>query len=322
MSSEVYPGAVRGLTYGVVKAPGTGTIKQAATSGYSVRVGQYQNPMWKWTLLYEYLKNDTPNPTLPLGPNCTDYQQWIGFFLARGGQLDDFLFTDISDINGGLPQTPNICYVGPALLQTPWTPLAKVSVGFGILDPTNHWQQVTAVGSAGYGLTLHFPPTWNDSGGTTSDGSGSTSITWTDKGLMPGSGFPNLTAQLQLVTDGTDWYSPIQRSWGGLFNEDVTDLNGSIAVYANGASVSVPTPEGPGLALPGYSFGGLYIPWGATAPDAPLTAQFKFYYRVAFDMDDTEMEQFMQFVWTIGGNETSRNGSGTVKLITSRPNLL
>jgi hypothetical protein len=314
MSSEVYPGAVRGLTYGVVKAPGTGTIKQAATSGYSVRVGQYQNPMWKWTLLYEYLKNDTPNPTLPLGPNYTDYQQWIGFFLARGGQLDDFLFTDISDLNGGPPQTPNTCYVGPALLQTLWTPLTKVGIGFGVLDPSNHWQQVTIAGTTG-----RFMPTWNDSGGATSEAG--SSVVWQDKGLMPLAGFPNLQAQLQLVTDGTNWYSPIQRSWGGLFYEDITDLNGAIEVYQNGGSALVPSIAGPGLALPGQSFGGLYIPW-LTEPPTPLTAQFKFYYRVAFDMDDTEMEQFMQFVWTIGGNETSRNGSGTVKLITSRPNLL
>jgi len=41
-------------------------------------------------------------------------------------------------------------------------------------------------------------------------------------------GLPNIPlAQLQVVTDGVNYYSPLQRTYGGLFYEDVTDLNTS-----------------------------------------------------------------------------------------------
>jgi hypothetical protein len=76
-------------------------------------------------------------------------------------------------------------------------------------------------------------------------------------------------AQLALVTDGAGhWFSPIQRTFGGLFYEDITDLNGSIAVYANGTLATVGGAQGnyqvqgPGLAIPGASYMGLYLAWG------------------------------------------------------------
>lgn len=76
-------------------------------------------------------------------------------------------------------------------------------------------------------------------------------------------------AQLQLVNDGLgNYYSPIQRTLDGVFYEDITDLNGAIAVYANGSLASVGTGTGqyevlgPGLALPGNSYLGMYLKWG------------------------------------------------------------
>jgi len=82
-------------------------------------------------------------------------------------------------------------------------------------------------------------------------------------------GAPNPLAQLQLVNDGAgNYYSPIQRNFGGLFYEDVTDLNGPIVVYANGILQTFGTDYtivGPGLALPGMSFMGLVINWSPPA---------------------------------------------------------
>ena len=76
-------------------------------------------------------------------------------------------------------------------------------------------------------------------------------------------------AQLQIVDDGVgNYYSPIQRTLDGTFYEDITDLNGAIAVYANGSLASVGTGSGeyeilgPGLVLPGSSFMGMYLKWG------------------------------------------------------------
>jgi hypothetical protein len=132
---------------------------------------------------------------------------------------------------------------------------------------------------------------------------------------------PNTQAQLQLVSDGGSppvWYSPIQRNMGGQFYEDITDLNGSISVYANGVhQTSGYTVIGPGVAIPGYSWRGLAIQW-ASEPTGPITAAFKFYFRVRLASDTTDFEQWAQELWTIGG-ENARNGTGTLKLVSSRP---
>jgi Conserved hypothetical protein 2217 (DUF2460) len=146
-------------------------------------------------------------------------------------------------------------------------------------------------------------------------------------------------AELALVNDGSgNYYSPIQRTLDGVFYEDITDLNGAIAVYANGTLTTAGTGageyevRGPGLAIPGYSFMGLYLKWGAgDPPTGPITAQFNFYFRVRFDKDNADFEKFLNEgttgawvagqgggYWTIGGSE-SVNGSSTLKLRTARP---
>lgn len=77
-------------------------------------------------------------------------------------------------------------------------------------------------------------------------------------------------AELPLVNDGAGhYYSPISRTLNGVVWEDVTDLNGSIAVYADGtlanegSSAGQYTIVGPGLAIPGYSFLGLVLQWNS-----------------------------------------------------------
>jgi Conserved hypothetical protein 2217 (DUF2460) len=136
-------------------------------------------------------------------------------------------------------------------------------------------------------------------------------------------GSPNTAAELQVVNDDAgNYYSPVQRNFGGLFYEDITDLNGSIAVYANGTLATVGTGAGqyqllgPGLTIPGYSFYGMYLKWGS-APATPVTAQFNFYFRCHFEEDTQDFEQFISTMWTIGGSE-SKNGSGFLKLCTSK----
>jgi hypothetical protein len=142
-------------------------------------------------------------------------------------------------------------------------------------------------------------------------------------------GSPNPHAQLQLVNDGAgNYYSPIQRNFGGQFYEDITDLNGAIAVYANGilqnsvsgGTAGAYTIVGPGLALPGSSYMGLVIKWAAM-PTGPINAQFNFYFRVRFPEDKTGISQFSSQHWTIGG---SFGGSGSssamsIMLTSSRP---
>jgi hypothetical protein len=314
----VFP-SLPGLTFTSVKTPTFATLDESAPNGYEVRLPQTTNPIWTWTLIYDFLHDfywgefDT----------VSELRTLMGFFNGQYGKAASFLYTD-----------PDDNYVGPALVSaSPNAPLA----------------------------------------------------------------------QLALVSDGVgNYYSPIQRTLDGVTYEDITDLNGSIAVYLDGslASVGMSVNQyevmGPGLAIPGYSFMGLYLKWGpgaaawapshtyalnqtildpaghiqkcttagesgateptfndsgGTTPDgggslvwtdqgyysgpaAPVTAEFNFYFRVRFDKDNQDFEKFLAigttgaFVagqgggyWTIGGSE-AQNGTGTLSLRTARPTPL
>lgn len=239
MSNAIYPSDVRGLKFNVTKTPKFNTLVQTAPNKFETRILQSQNPVWNWTLLYDYLyasSNGQYNNELLAGRDYPDYQLLQGFFLGRQGMYDDFLFLDPDDN----------------------------SVGPGLVD-----------------------------------------------------GLPNPLAELQLVTDGTTFFSPLQRNFGGQFLEDITDLvPDTLTVYANGVELEEDVDyfvRGPGFAVPGASFIGMYLEF-ANQPDEPVTAEFQFYFRVTFASDEQEFEKFLQDLWTIGGH-----GGGSLELKTARP---
>jgi hypothetical protein len=301
MTLLVYP-TLPGLTFPVLRSAEFDTLVQPAPNKYEVRLPQTTNPVWHWELVYDFLRD-----FLTPGFTVTEFRTLFDFFLYQGGQAGEFLYLD-----------PDDNYVGPAVIA----------------------------------------------------------------------GVPNTAAELAVVTDGAGrYYSPLQRTLGGLFYEDVTDLNtgaSALAVYANGvlqASGTSYVLGGPGLGLPGASYMGLYLYWnplpawqansfhnlpyqildpaghiqqvaifagptggrmpafndaggtttdGSTTwqdmglnppPAAPVTAQFNFYFRVRFESDSQDMEKFSNQFWTIGGSE-GKNGTGYIKLCTSRPDPL
>lgn len=237
MSSRIYPSPFRGLAYTVTKTPTFDTTVQSSISNVEARIANTINPIWEWQLMYEVLFNTLAKSAPGFAP-YTDLQQLMGFYLASGGQFDDFLYDDVDDDS--------------------------------VVNQT-----------------------------------------------------------MQLVTDGTTYYTPIQRNMGGQFFEDVTDLNplngSGLTVKANGVSQIIGTCgmgganaqlKGPGLTIPGFSFSGLYLQW-CSAPTAPITASFNFYFRVRFATDRLDFEKFVYSLWTIGGSE-GRNGSGILKLKNAR----
>lgn len=93
MSNSVFPAAVRGLTYDVTKTPEFSTILQRAVSAAETRIVNWINPIWHWELIYDYLRDDAPNSPL----TATDLQTMMGFYMARQGQFDSFLYPDPDD---------------------------------------------------------------------------------------------------------------------------------------------------------------------------------------------------------------------------------
>jgi uncharacterized protein (TIGR02217 family) len=97
MSNLLFP-KIRGLAWSLVKTPTFSTEVQESLTGREVRVQNFQNPIWEFTLTYEYLLND---PRSRDENEQTPLEALVGFYLARGGQFDDFLLNE-SDLTGRL----------------------------------------------------------------------------------------------------------------------------------------------------------------------------------------------------------------------------
>ncbi|WP_034302546.1 DUF2460 domain-containing protein [Herbaspirillum sp. RV1423] len=87
MSNAIYP-TLPGLAFPVMKQPGFNTAIKQSVSGKEYRAAFMQYPLWTFELTYEFLRN---------GIAGNDLNTLTGFFLARQGAFDSFLFTEPSD---------------------------------------------------------------------------------------------------------------------------------------------------------------------------------------------------------------------------------
>jgi len=87
MSTSVLP-SLAGLGFDVVRTPVWDTIVQQAISGMETRVAKQSSPRWKWELTYNVLRSNAAFGEL---------QALAGFFNARQGMFDTFLYQDADD---------------------------------------------------------------------------------------------------------------------------------------------------------------------------------------------------------------------------------
>lgn len=86
MSDAVFP-VLPGRGWSVEKWPEFSTIVRTAANGAETRTALWSSPRWHFKLTHELLRDDATNELRTL----------MGFFLARQGQWDDFLFLDPDD---------------------------------------------------------------------------------------------------------------------------------------------------------------------------------------------------------------------------------
>jgi uncharacterized protein (TIGR02217 family) len=87
MSTVVLP-SLAGLGFDVVRTPMWDTLVQTAVSGNETRIAHQASPRWKWELTYNVLRSNAASP---------EFQQLVGFFNARQGKFDTFLYSDADD---------------------------------------------------------------------------------------------------------------------------------------------------------------------------------------------------------------------------------
>ena len=145
MSNLLFP-KIRGLGWSVVKRPTFSTDVQESLAGREVRIQNFQNPIWEFTLTYEYLLND---PKFRDESGQTPLETLVGFFLARGGQFDDFLLNE-SDLTQRLEDS---VYTGQPIGTGDGTTksfqLVRNVGGFleAVQNPAGQIAAVTVVGS-------------------------------------------------------------------------------------------------------------------------------------------------------------------------------
>ncbi len=86
MSQAVFP-SMPGLKWGSVKTPMWSTKIQRSASGRELRAAYYSAPLWKISLSYEVLRSGA----------LAELQTMVGFFNARRGSFDSFLYSDPED---------------------------------------------------------------------------------------------------------------------------------------------------------------------------------------------------------------------------------
>ena len=86
MSQAIFP-KLPGLTWGITRTPVWSTQVQTSSSGREMRAAYWSYPIWRYSLKYELLRADARQ----------ELQQLVGFFNARKGSFENFLFDDPDD---------------------------------------------------------------------------------------------------------------------------------------------------------------------------------------------------------------------------------
>ncbi len=98
MSTQVFP-VLKGLGFDVNRTSIWGNTTQQFISGKELRINNgWTYPRYQWDLTFNFLRSDATN---------LEFQTLLGFYNARNGSFDSFLYTD-SDDNSVTLQTINV----------------------------------------------------------------------------------------------------------------------------------------------------------------------------------------------------------------------
>nr|DAX16573.1 MAG TPA: minor tail protein [Caudoviricetes sp.] len=86
MQAAVFPD-LPGISWGVTKTPEFFSLTKVSPSGVDVAAALSAYPRWRFSLSYEFLRTDA----------AAELERLVGFFLARRGNVEDFLYKDPTD---------------------------------------------------------------------------------------------------------------------------------------------------------------------------------------------------------------------------------
>lgn len=305
MSTATMP-VLAGMGYPVVRTPVWDTDTQKSISGKQVRLAYMTAPLYEWSADVNVLRS-------LVSPE--DFQTLIGFFNARQGSFDSFLYTDADDnsVTGQGIETGDGTttafqlvksfggFVEPVLAPNAISAvyLASVSIpSAGYSPPTNGALTSTASGSLA-GATYYVRSTWvTDSGETAT--SVETSLAVAANHIL------NVAAPSSPPAGAIGWNVYVSTS-----TATETRQNGSTIPLGSGWSESTSglINTGPGFPVANTT-GWSVSAWGSTTPGvltfagAPasgiaITADFSYYYPCRFLADKFDFSLDFQGIYSV-----------------------
>lgn len=305
MSTSVLP-SLKGLGWEPVRTPVWDTTVQTASSGKEVRIANQTYPRWRWDLPYDFLRADATNH---------EFQDLVGFFNARQGMFDTFLYADPDDysVTGQGIATGNGSTAAYQLIRTfgsfiepvlaPNTVsavyLAAVSIpAAGYSAPTSGALSQSAAGALG-ATTYYVKSTWVTNSGETAV-SGETNLAVSANNVLTvakPTGSPPAGA--------IGWNVYVSNTAGGGSGAE-TRQNGGTPI-ATGSNWTEPTSGlVAGAAMPaGNTTGWSVSSWGAATPGVltfqgsvknaiAITADFTYYWPVRMSDDSVPFNLFVR----------------------------
>jgi hypothetical protein len=203
-----------GLAYNLIKRPIMSTIgpDDPSPSGDEVLLQQFQNPLWEFELIYEWLYDDATETwgTLTALP-YHQYQALVGFFLQNAGRGKRFLLTDPTDNQvtagalavttvGGTKYSQIVRNLGgfdESVLAVNGNPIIHLNGGAALIEGTDYTWDPTLIGFTAPGVS------W--------DGQ---YITWiTDPGIFPVTADFSFNFVCRFKNDDTDFEKFAQSLW-------------------------------------------------------------------------------------------------------------
>jgi hypothetical protein len=281
----IFP-SLPGLAWSVTKSPTFQTRIQRAVSGRELRALDYPYPLWQFTLVFDFLRD---NPAA----GYNELRTLLGFFLLCQGAFANFVFNDPTDNSVTFQVLPAAVstLTGTATLAaagTAYTVGDIVSPSGGTISaiggaPTS-WSvaSISGPGPTGpiTGLTLQNPGSYAVVPGVTNipltggtGTGGQVSVSW--------------LTRVQLVRTMGDASLP-----GTGFAEAMSAPNVVSKIYFNGITqpMTWTVDSTTGIVT-------LPIPFFGTQP--VISADFTYYFRCRFIDDRYDFENFMLKLWTL-----------------------
>ena len=290
---------MRGVGWSIKKTPTWSNERQQTTSGRTLVVKYWTNPLWKWEFTYEVAFDNPayPNPFYTTPFPATDFEILQGFYCGMEGQGNEFAYQPPDSVRGGSftitsvqIATANIVVLGintsVSVNQLRLGDNLYIS-GLSVVTTLNtHNGTVISRNAATNTVTLSM--------------TASTHALVTDSGTAVGGqplSLPDANGNIEIVnTIGAYPNTPVAAPIVVSAVESVQLVDTStIIIYSNGSNVTGSATFAAADSISPYQ--GVVAEFGATSLTAPISASFSYYYLCRFSEDSQEFENFMAMLW-------------------------